>query len=301
MIPRRKFLVTGATTPLGRALCRRLATAGEVFGVRAPADPLPDVDQSLACVADLTHHADVRALIAGVIATESIDTVIHLGAAAPAAGPSAERLAISTKLLLDGIEQASCVRSFVLRSTALIYRMRHDDPLVIADQHALDFSPGIAPLRRDWLEADVTAGQRMLNAACSVSVLRLAPLIADGAGDGVYEYLHLDPCYRPLGFDPMLNVLSLDDATDALARAAERAPRGVFNVAGADILPFSELAMRVGARCWPVPGVTIEPLCALRGVPERRYRGLGGLLHHGLVIDGRAAAGALGFVAQHPL
>jgi UDP-glucose 4-epimerase len=286
----RKLLVTGVTTPLGRALHKRLATVGEVFGIRAPTDPLPDADQNVACVADLTHHADVRSVIAGVVAEAAIDTVIHLGSTG--AGH-----AISTKLLLDGLEQVACVRTFVLRSTALLYRLRHDDPIVITERHALD----LAPARRDWLEADVTACQRMLNADVRVSALRLAPVMASGIGDELSDYLRLDPCYRPLGFDPMVSALSLEDATDALARAADHAPRGIFNVGGADTLPVSELADRIGARCWAIPGAAIEPLCALRGVPQRRYRALSGVLHHGLVIDGRAATSAFGFVAERPI
>jgi UDP-glucose 4-epimerase len=290
MTPPRKFLVTGVTTPLGRALYKRLGTVGEVFGVRAPADPPPDADQNVACVADLTHHADARGVIAGVVTEAAVDTVIHLGSTG--AGH-----AISTKLLLDGLEQVACVRTFVLRSTALIYRLQHDDPIVITERHALD----LAPTRRDWLEADVTACQRMLNADVRISVLRLAPVIASGIGDELSDYLRLDPCYRPLGFDPMVNALSLDDATDALARAADRGPRGIFNVGGADTLPVSQLAARIGARCWPIPGMAIEPLCALRGVAQRHYRGLSGLLHHGLVVDGRVATSAFGFVAEQPL
>jgi UDP-glucose 4-epimerase len=298
---RRKFLVTGATTELGRSLCRQLAAAGEVLGVRAPTEPPPDVDQNIACVADLTRNADVRRVIAGVVEDAAIDTVVHLGASVPAEESCETPNAVSTRLLLDAAEQVSCLRAFVLRSTAMIYRLHHGDPMVITERHSLDFSPDLAPARRDQLEADVTACQRMLNADFRISVLRLSPLIADGAPDALNEYLSLDPCYRALGFDPMVNVLSLDDATDALARAADRAPRGIFNVAGADTLPVSELAMRTGARCWPVPGAAIEPLCALRGVPERRYRGFGGLLHHGLVVDGRAATGAFDFVASRRL
>lgn len=300
MTVRRRFLVTGATTPLGRSLYHRLARLGEVFGVRAPADPLPDAEQNVACVADLTRHADVRNVTAGLIADASIDTVVHLGATSAGAGPHAAANAISTKLLLDGIEQVACVRAFVLRSTAAVYRLRHDDPIVITERHSLDVSAELTPRGRDWLEADIAACQRMLGAELRISVLRLAPMIARGTGDELSEYVALDPCYRALGFDPMINALSLDDAADALARAADCAPRGIFNVAGADTLPFSELAARAGVRCRAIPGALIELLCALRRIPEHRYRGLDGLLHHGLVVDGRAATGAFGFTPVRP-
>lgn len=298
---RRKFLVTAATTPLGRALSRRLAGYGEVYAIREPADPPPDADQNVVCEADLTRHAEARKVIAGVVADAAVDTIVHLETTVGAHERCASPNAIRTKLLLDGARDAACVRTFVLQSAALLYRLHHDDPMLITEGHSLDLSPNIPRSRRDLLEADIAACQRMVNTELGISVLRLSPVIAAGAADGLAGYLRLDPCYRPLGFDAMVNVVSLDDAADALARAAHRAPRGIFNVAGADTLPFSELAARSGARCWPVPGATIEPLCALRRMPEHCYRGFTGLLHHGLVVDGRAAARALGFTATRPL
>ena len=68
----------------------------------------------------------------------------------------------------------------------------------------------------------------------------------DNAGVN-HAYLEAPPCLRPLGFDPMLNVLSLPDAVDALHRAVRAfGHQGVFNIPGADSLPLSECLRRWG-------------------------------------------------------
>jgi len=301
MTTRRRFLVTGVTTPLGRLLSRRLCAVGEVFGVRSPSEPLPTVGQDIASIADLTRSADVREVMAGVVAEANVDTIIHLGLTQVGGEPSGAAGALSARLLLEGAEHSPAVRAFVLCSSALLYRLHDNDPMVVREQHPLDLSPELSFGQRDLLGADVIAGQHMLSAAFRISVLRLAPLVAPRNTGVLADYFGREPCYRAMGFDPIINALSLEDATEALALAAEHAPRGTFNVVGADTLPLSKLAARVGTRCWPVPGALIEALCTLTRRNRHHYRDLRALLHHGLVVDGRAAFGAFGYAPSHPL
>lgn len=111
-------------------------------------------------------------------------------------------------------------------------------------------------------------------------------------------------CLRPLGYDPMLNLLSLDDLAHALSLAAISRAAGVFNIPGRDTLPLSELiraAHRVGA---PVPGPLLAPLYALRTRLTRRrfdYSSDQALFHYGAVVDGSKARRLLGYEPTSPI
>jgi UDP-glucose 4-epimerase len=296
----RAFLLTGATTALGRAVARRLEHVGRVVGVRAPHEPAAGEAPALNHVANLTRAADVRKLVLGLAAEHEVDTIVHLGCTAPGAPVDAGSSDESTRLLLDAAERVATMRGFVLRSSALIYRASHSDALVMDERHPLDFScRSLAQRKR--LEADVTASQRIPAASLRISVLRLSEVLAPGVFGSFADYVQLDPCCRPMGFDPMINVLSIDDAAQALARAAELHPRGLFNVPGADTLPVSELMHRLGRSCWPMPDSAIEPLYTLRGIEPSTYATLRPLLHHGSVVDGHAAQAAFGYRPSHPI
>jgi UDP-glucose 4-epimerase len=94
--------------------------------------------------------------------------------------------------------------------------------------------------------------------------MRCAELLAKGVGSELFDYLCAPVCLRPLGFDPMLDVMSLADAARALTAAAGSDARGVFNVPGKDVLPLSALIARAGRRTLPLPGGLLTPLYRLR-------------------------------------
>jgi len=111
-------------------------------------------------------------------------------------------------------------------------------------------------------------------------------------------------CYRPLGYDPMLDVVSIGDAVRAAERALEVSAQGVFNVPGADVLPLSaaiEAAGRVGL---PLPGPLIRPLYAARAIvrgtefswPLNRWR-----FRWSGVLDGTRAATLLPYTPTLPV
>jgi UDP-glucose 4-epimerase len=295
----RAFLVTGATTVLGRAVARRLERVGHVVGVRARHEPAESGGSSIAIVADLTRAADVRKVMLGLAAKHKVDTVVHLGTTSSICAAAGSN-GTSTRLLLDAAERVSTIRGFVLRSSALVYRAGHDDAVFMNERHPLDFSCP-SPEQRDRLDADVSATQRIADSSFRIAVLRLSEVLSGEPSGAFANYVQLDPCCRPMGFDPMINVLSLEDAAEALARAAELHPRGVFNVPGADTLPLSELMHRLGRSCWPMPDPAIQPLYALRGIEPSCYAGLRPLLHHGAVIDGELARAAFGYRPEHPI
>lgn len=306
-------LCTGATTPLGRAVIERLladpavghvlAVGVEHWGPGLPSDGARFSYHQI----DLTRPRSVHDLLHGPARTLGVDTVLH-GVLHRAAGDHGARVhAINvdaTRLLVRACANEPQIRRFVLRSGGEVYAIRSDEPNLLDEEHPLSFDPGAPQWLRDRVEADLVTCAQIGTTRMSIAVLRCAEIIAAGIGSQLWDYLASRVCLRPLGFDPMINVLSLPDAVDALALALASDARGVFNIPGHDTLPLTQLIARAGRRDVPLPGPLLAPLYRLRtrlvGFAFRYDLNLG-RFHQGGILDGRRAHDVLGYQPRHPL
>jgi UDP-glucose 4-epimerase len=306
-------LVTGATTPLGRAIVQDLlaapgvghvlAVGAELWGTALPSD---GARFTYHCV-DLTHTRSVHDLVFGPCRAHGIDTVLHsvLHRAAADRGKRVHAINVeATRMLLLACARVPQIRRFVLRSGVEVYAMRPDEPNLIDEDHPLAFDPAAPQWLRDRVEADVMVCAHIGTARMSIAVLRCAEILAPGVGSQLWDYLGSRVCLRPLGFDPMINVLSIEDAVVAIRRALAADPHGVFNIPGADTLPLSRLIAQWGRRDVPVPGPLLTPLYWLRSRAtglEFRYDLNVRRFHLGGILDGRLARAALGYEPCHPI
>ena len=110
--------------------------------------------------------------------------------------------------------------------------------------------------------------------------------------------------FKPLGFDPMMNVATVEDIVVALEKATHGSGEGVFNIPGYDTLPLTEALRRWGTPSVPLPGAAIRPLYQLRRVAigsDFSYSLNKRRMHLGLVLDGTRAREVLGYVPAHPV
>jgi UDP-glucose 4-epimerase len=129
-------------------------------------------------------------------------------------------------------------------------------------------------------------------------------VLAPGTGSQLFDYLASPICLRPIGYDPMLNVLSVSDLVAALSKAVHAEEQGVFNIPGYDTLPLSACIRRWGRTAIPVPGAWMTPLYRWRrklrghdfsyGMNRRRF-------HYSGVLDGQRARDVLGYEAATPI
>ncbi|MCB9681713.1 MAG: hypothetical protein H6733_09600 [Alphaproteobacteria bacterium] len=305
-------LISGATTPLGAALAADLRAHDDgpvlCVGVEADelaADVLPaGVDYQRV---DLTRPRHVRSLLFGPVRRLGVSAVVHLAAHRDARreGGRVHRLHVdATRLMLRLADDLPSVRTFVHRSSVLVYKNRTDQADVFREDAPLELSPRAPQWVRDRVEADVTACAHMGTGRVRVAVLRCAELLAPDVGSQLWDYLSGRVCLRPAGFDPMIEVLSVADAVAALRAAVTHGAGGVFNIGGADVLPLSSAIRLSGRDALPVPGPLLGPLYRLRAaVSDRsfRYDVNRHLLHFNGVLDGRRAAEVLGYRPTHPV
>jgi UDP-glucose 4-epimerase len=308
-MPIKGVLVTGVDTPVGEMLVRSLLAdplIGQVMAVgsRPPEDALPFSHTGrLAYIQlDLLKERRVKELLFGPARDLGVETVVHtaLASAASEEGRRVHALNVdATRSLLGLCERHPTIRRFVLRSYAEVYQVQADLPVLIAEDHPLNLSQNALQYVRDRVEADLHACVQMGLSRLQIVVLRCAEVLAPGTGSQLFDYLVSPICFRPMGFDPMLNVLSLKDSVRALESAIRSPEQGVFNICGADTLPLSVAIRRWGRIGLPVPSSWMTPLYRWRrrlrghdfryGMNRRRF-------HYSGVLDGRRAREVLGFV-----
>ena len=154
------------------------------------------------------------------------------------------------------------------------------------------------------MEADLTVCARMGLSELEIVVIRAAECVGPRVGSQLFDYLRSRVCLRPLGYDPVLNVISIADLVEALRLAVHSRAQGVFNIAGVDTLPLSALVRAAGRVGVPLPGPLLSPLYRLRQLTRGtafRYDLNLWRFHFSGVPDDRRARQVLGYQARHPV
>jgi UDP-glucose 4-epimerase len=305
-----KVLVTGATAPLGEALVCSLLADDDVELVlaigRECAPALPMGPRLVYRTVDLTRPRALHDLVWGEARELGVDAVVHdmLHRSARDRGSRvhAQNVHAARELVLACTDHPT-IRRFVYRSYGEVYAFGRPTSDLVDEEAPLDFEPSSPQWLRDRVEADLTVCAH-LGGPLRIAVLRCAEILAPGVGSQLWDYLQSRVCLRPLGYDPMLNVLSLPDAVAAIAAALRSPATGVFNIPGRDTLPLSAAIEESGRADIPVPGPLLAPLYGLRrwiAGFEFRYGMNVRRLHFGGVLDGSRARTELGFEPRMPI
>jgi UDP-glucose 4-epimerase len=308
-------LVTGATTPIGERLCRSLLADKSVDHVLAVghhpperAMPFAHGERLVYRQVDLSRSRAVHELLFGVARDLGVQVVMHLSMhrSLSAKGSRVHALNVeAVRSLIALSERHPTIRRLVFKSYAAVYQVQHNLPALITEDHPLNMAGGAPQWIRDRVEADLTACTRMGLADLDIMVLRCAEVLAPGTGSQLFDYLSTSVCFRPAGYDPILNLLSLSDVVHALELACKAAgTQGVVNIPGADSLPLSECIRHWGRKGLPLPDILLSPLYRMRrrlrgaefsyGMNRRRF-------HYAAVPDGTRAAELLGYHPENPI
>ncbi|EYT92322.1 nucleoside-diphosphate-sugar epimerase [Frankia casuarinae] len=266
----RRVLVTGVARPLGAQVAMALAAdpgVEAVVGVDTTA-PTSDLGRTQFVRADIRHP-----LIAKVISTTEIDTVLHLNVIATPLGAGGraamkEINVIGTMQLLAACQKAPSVTKLVVKSTTSIYGSSARDPALFTE----DTEPRALPAggyAKDAVEVEgYVRGFSRRRPDIAVTVLRFTNILGPQIDSPLARYLDLPLVPTVLGFDPRIQLLHSDDALAVLMRATRRAHPGTFNVAGDGVLLLSQAIRRAGRPSTPVP----FPAIGVLGGIARRLR-----------------------------
>lgn len=267
----RVVAVTGAFGAYGRKLIRTLEDDASVekivaIDVRSPlvlaekegesTDPaayLAKHGKLSAHRIDLTEAGADRELV-DVLANERAGAVVHaafLNHPTHALEMAHELETIGTMYVLNAIAKSG-VQHLVTLSSTMCYGARADNPAWITEDQPL--RPPQSRFVRDKADADQQA-QRFAeqNPDVRVCVLRLGAVVGASADHFWTRTLRRPLVPKAAGYDPLVQLLHADDAVAAIAAARSKKVRGVFNVVGRGVLPWSRVLRRMERVPLPFP------------------------------------------------
>ena len=299
----RRVLITGIAGQLAGMLARALQTRDdveEIIGVDVR-EPRQDLGRTEFVRADIRNP-----LVAKVLATAEIDTVVHtsVGAGPASMGGRArmkELNVIGAMQLFAACQKTPSVRRLVLKSTTAVYGAHHTDPALFREEHA-PHTPPAHGFAKDATEIEGYAralGRRRRD--IDLTVLRFSNFLGQHLDSAFHSLFTLPVVPSLLGFDPRLQFCHEQDAVDVLARATTGDHPGTFNVAGDGVLYLSQctrLAGRVPAPVpWPLASVVAGVAQRARRVditPEQLA-----FLHYGRASDTTRLREEMGFTPSY--
>jgi UDP-glucose 4-epimerase len=291
--------ITGIAGNLGKALARLLHTEAQIVGIdRRPFREKPK---------DIEHHQiDVRKRkVEEVFRRRRIEALIHLGIMHDPRIPFTEAHSfniLGTHKILDLCVQHR-VKKVVVLSSSNAY-----GPLPENSNFLTEETPLMAAARysdvRDLIEVDMYAQSFLWkHPEIETVVLRPVHIVGPTVRNAPSNYLRLERPITVLGFDPMVQLIHVDDACRAMALALQPGVRGVYNVAGPGEVPLSAVLRELGRKPVPVPHFLVRPL--LRRAFQARLTSFPpeevDHLQYLCAVDGSRAARDLGYAPRHSM
>ena len=256
----RVVLITGVSRYLGGRLAALLAAdtgIERVIGVDV-VPPRQDVGRTEFVRADIRNP-----IIAKVIASAQVDTVVHMSVIATpfgAGGRTAmkEINVIGTMQLLAACQKAPSLRKLVVKSTTAVYGSSSRDPALFTEgmEPKAQFRSGYG---KDSTEVEgYVRGLGRRRPDVDISLLRFANFIGPRIDTPLTRYFSLPVVPRVFGFDPRTQFIHEDDGIEVLRQSVVGNHRGTFNVAGDGVLLLSQAIRRAGRVAVQIPSPAVS-------------------------------------------
>ncbi|MEF3273264.1 MAG: NAD-dependent epimerase/dehydratase family protein [Chloroflexus sp.] len=284
-----RVLINGATGQLSVRAAQLLSQQHEVIvvGRYPPSGPIGHADW-------LTAHLDRKQWLE-LLRTEQIETVVHfdlLGFHEPLPDheTTVQHNVIGTMELL-GACRAAGVRHILVRSHGWIYGASPLNPLFISEDRPIKLHHSRGLLRTLAEVEQIVADFAARHPQITVTVLRSVPLLV--SDDPVLRYLRSPAPQMLFGFDPMIQLLHIDDAAWAVLTAVNQPAGGAFNIAPDHPMPMSQVIRRLGRQ--PVPSI----ISLFDNQPPPEWPFETDYLRYRCTIDPQRACQVLGWSAKY--
>ena len=291
--------ITGISGNLGRALAKVLHGHERIVGIdRRPFRGKPkDLEM---------HEVDIRRNKAeGPFRKGKIKALIHMGIMHDPRMSAEDHHSfnvLGTTRVLDYCVRYG-VRKVVVLSSANVYGPSPENSNFLTEDTPLMASQRFSEMR-DLIAVDMHAQSFFYrHPEIETVVLRPVHIVGPLIKNAPSNYLRLKRPWALMGFDPMVQLIHVEDACLAMAAALRPGVRGVYNVVGPGEVPLSALFRELGHTPIPVPHILARPL--LRRLfdlhlanfppPELDY------LQWGCTVDGSRFVKDVGFAPRHTL
>jgi nucleoside-diphosphate-sugar epimerase len=304
----RRVLVTHVESPVGRRVVKALFHDPEValvlaLGTEAEPSYLAPYRGKVAYQRlDLAKARHLQSFLHSErFARARLDSVIHLPFATERAGErvpgGVHSLVSETRRLVEECAEQPGIERFVYLSSAFVYEPEPGNCNVVSEGQLLGFDGAGDSLVRAWIDADLVCQGELHDSALRMTILRAATIVTEAGA-----FLNSPPLShreQAPGYDPMLAVVSERDVARALVLALHADRPGIYNIAGREVFPRSQLC-HGGRR---IAGVTLPaPLGGALALVEQLLGRAGSgaaFERYGMVPSSRLAREQLGFEPQY--
>ncbi len=249
------MLITGLDTFWGGRMAQALENEADVemilgLGANEPRVPLERTE--------FVRSDQKYSILSRIVRATQVDTIVHTFLETNSVNVPSRALheinVIGTlNLLAAAGSGGSSVRQVVVKSSTYVYGAAENDPAWFREDTPRQ-SPVRTRLERSLIEVEsLVRDFTDDNPHLAVSVLRFANVLGTDIITPISQNLRrrILPCIA--GFDPLVQFIEEDDVVRALEYVTKHRVPGVFNVAGAGKLPWSEVASISGAYLLPLP------------------------------------------------
>lgn len=252
------MVVTGISGNLGRTLAKLLHREERIIGIDRRPFPGKPKDIEL-------HQLDLRKRKAeDVFRRSPIKAVIHMGIMHDPRMNEEEHHSfnvVGTTRILEYCAKYN-VRKVVVLSSANVYGPSPDNSNFLTEDAPLMAASRFSGVR-DLIEVDMLAhGFFWRHPQIQTVILRPVHIVGPNIKNAPSNYLRLKRPWVVAGFDPMVQLIHVEDAARAMVEALRPEARGVYNVTGPGEVPLSAIFRELGTTTLPVPGPLIRPALA---------------------------------------
>src|SRR5262252_6438527 len=257
-------VVTGISGNLGRTLAKLLHTRERIIGIDRRAFPGKPKDVEM-------YQLDLRKRKAeDVFRTNEISSVIHMGIMHDPRMNEEEHHSfnvVGTTRLLEYCVKHN-VKKVVVLSSANVYGPSPDNSNFLTEEAPLMAASRFSGVR-DLIEVDMmTHGFFWRHPQIETVVLRPVHIVGPTIRNAPSNYLRLERPWVLAGFDPMIQLIHVEDVCRAMETALTPNLRGVYNVVGPGQVPLSAILRELGRKDVAIP----EPLARTALTLLFRYR-----------------------------
>jgi UDP-glucose 4-epimerase len=296
----RKVVITGISGRFGRIVARRLhhELGWQIVGLDRR--PMPGRPKDIEL-----HQVDLRSKKArDVFRAGDVVALVHLGVMHDPRARPAEiyswNITGTTKLL--EYCQAYRVPKVVLLSSANVYGPRPDNPQFLTEDAPL-LAAQRFPEMRDLVEIDHLLSTFLWRASQTETVILRPVHIVGAVHNAPSNFLRIPRPPTLLGFDPMVQLVHVEDVADAITLALAPGRRGIYNITGPGEVPLSAVLTELGRQPRLIPHPVAKPVLQLAfrlGISSFPVAELD-FIRYVCMVDGRRAAAELGFRPRHGL
>jgi UDP-glucose 4-epimerase len=249
-------ILTGISGNLGHAVAKVLHREVQVVGI----DRRPLVGKPK----DVEHYQiDLRKKkLEDVFKKHKVSAVIHMGIMHDPRMSAEEHHSFNVVGTTRVLECAARfqVKKVVVLSSANVYGPSPNNSNFLSEEAPL-MAASRFPQVRDLIEVDMLAHAFFWkHPQIETVVLRPVHIVGPTIRNAPSNYLRLARPWVMSGFDPMVQLIHVEDVAQAMSASLRPGLRGVFNVVGPGEVPLSKVHRELGSRARSIPHVLARPL-----------------------------------------